>query len=105
MRVAVRADAFMLPISAEHRAGAGVAAGDEVEVTLAVDTEPREVAVPPELAEALAGEPAARAFFEGLSPSRQGWFVTSIESARTPETRARRVAAAVERLREGRSNR
>jgi hypothetical protein len=104
-KVAVRGGVFLLPVSAEHREGAGVAAGDEVEVTLELDTEPREVAVPPDLADALSGEPEAQAFFDGLSASRKGWFVTSIESAKTPETRARRVAAAVERLREGRSNR
>ena len=37
---------FLLPVSAEQRKSAGVAAGDEVEVDLELDVEPRTVAVP-----------------------------------------------------------
>src|SRR5215208_5535273 len=47
----------MVGLSAEHRAGAGVAGGDEVEVDLELDTAPREVAVPDDLAAALDAEP------------------------------------------------
>lgn len=104
-RIAVRGGTSMLPVSAEHREAAGVEAGDEVEVTVALDTEPRTVVIPDDLAEALADEPEARRFFDGLSPSAQGRFVTSIEGAKTAETRRRRVDKAVERLREGRSDR
>src|SRR5439155_1121133 len=53
--VAVMGGEFMLPLSAENRSGAGVAAGDEVEVDIELDTAPREVSVPPDFAEALAG--------------------------------------------------
>src|SRR3712207_6163352 len=61
--VASRGGSFVLPLSAENRAAAGVSAGDEVDVELALDTEPREVAVPADLAAALADDPqAARAF-------------------------------------------
>ena len=100
--VAAYGDVFMLPLAAEHRAAAGVAAGDEVEVELAPDTAPREVEVPADLAAALAAEPEARAFFEGLSYSNRRWFVLSVEGAKTPETRLRRVDKAVAMLREGR---
>ncbi|OGO57076.1 MAG: hypothetical protein A2V85_17800 [Chloroflexi bacterium RBG_16_72_14] len=100
--VAAYGDVFMLPLAAEHRAAAGVAAGDEVEVELAPDTAPREVEVPADLAAALAAEPEARAFFDGLSYSNRRWFVLSIDGAKTPETRQRRVDRAVEMLRERR---
>jgi uncharacterized protein YdeI (YjbR/CyaY-like superfamily) len=92
----------MLPLAAERREAAGAAAGDEVDVDLEMDLEPREVAVPPDFAEALAGEPDARRFFDGLSFSNRRRFVLSIEDAKTAETRARRIAGVVERLREGR---
>lgn len=93
----------MLPVSAEHRAGAGIAAGDRVEVTLELDTAPREIELPDDLAEALAAAPAAREFFDSLSYSRQNWFVSTIESARRAETRRRRVERAVEMLGAGRA--
>ncbi len=101
--VAAYGDVFMIPLAAEHRDAAGVAAGDEVEVDLELDTEPREVTVPSDLAEALAREPDAERFFGGLSYSNRRRFVLSIEDARTPETRQRRVARSVELLREGRT--
>src|SRR5512139_1406290 len=48
---------FLIPVSAEHRAGAGIAAGDELEVDLELDTAPREVELPDEFAAALAADP------------------------------------------------
>ena len=101
--VAAYGDVFMLPLAAEHRAAAGVAAGDEVEVELAPDTAPREVEVPADLAAALAAEPEARAFFDGLSYSNRRWFVLSIDGAKTPETRQRRIKKAIATLHEGRA--
>ena len=100
--VAVFGDVFMLPLAAEHRLAAGVSAGDEVEVELDLDTEPREVVVPPDFAEALDADPDARRFFDGLSYSNKRRFVLSIEDAKTVETRQRRIAGAVRRLQEGR---
>lgn len=101
--VAPMGGAFMLPLSAEHRAGAGVAAGDEVEVELELDTEPREVAVPPDLQEALDRDPEALRFFDGLSYSNKRRYVLAIEDAKSDATRQRRVAKTIEALREGRS--
>jgi hypothetical protein len=103
--VAAFGDVYMLPLSAENRGAAGVGAGDEVEVEVELDTAPREVAVPDDFAAALAPEPEAQRFFEGLSYSQQRWFVLGIEDAKTPETRQRRIDAAVARLREGRGQR
>jgi hypothetical protein len=92
----------MVSLSAEHRAGAGVAGGDEVEVDLELDTAPREVTVPDDLAAALDAEPAARATFDGLSYSNKSWHVLQVTGAKTDETRQRRIAKSVESLRQGR---
>jgi hypothetical protein len=92
----------MVSLSAEHRAGAGVAGGDEVEVNLELDTAPREVTVPDDLAAALDAEPAARATFDGLSYSNKSWHVLQVTGAKTDETRQRRIAKSVESLRQGR---
>ncbi|RJK92966.1 YdeI/OmpD-associated family protein [Vallicoccus soli] len=100
--VGSRGGRAMLPLSAEHRAGAGVAAGDAVEVRLELDTAPREVALPDDLAAALDAEPAARAYFDGLPPSARKHHVTQVEGATSPETRARRVERSLAALREGR---
>ncbi len=93
---------FMLPVSAEHRLSAGIAAGDAVEVDIELDTEPRAVTVPPDFADALAADAEAQRFFAGLSYSHQLRHVLAIEQAKTAETRQRRIAAAVTLLRAGR---
>ncbi|WP_324275222.1 YdeI/OmpD-associated family protein [Blastococcus brunescens] len=100
--VAVMGGRYLLPLSAENRAAAGVAAGEDVEVGVELDTEPREVTVPEDLAAALAREEAAREAFEQLSYSNRRRHVMAIEDAKTPETRQRRITRAVETLREGR---
>lgn len=96
---------FMLSVSSEVRESAGVAAGDEVEVDIQLDSEPREVSVPPDFAGALARDVDARQFFDGLSYSKQRWFVLGIEDAKTAATRERRIAKAVSSLREGQAPR
>jgi hypothetical protein len=101
--VAVMDGAFMLPVSAEVRQAAGVAAGDEVEVELELDTAPREVEVPADVASALDAAPEARRFFDGLSYSNKRRFVLGIQDAKTPETRQRRIDGAVAKLREGKA--
>jgi antitoxin component of MazEF toxin-antitoxin module len=100
--IASRGGVYLLPLSAENRAGAGVAAGDEVEVSVELDTEPREVAVPDDLAAALADDDAARAQFQRLPYSHQLRHVLAIEGAKAADTRQRRVTKAIEMLREGR---
>jgi hypothetical protein len=94
---------FMVGVSATVREGAGVAGGDTVDVDIELDTAPREVTVPPDFAAALKREPGAKRFFEGLSYSKQQWHVLSIEGAKTPETRQRRIDKSVNMLREGRA--
>ncbi len=96
---------FLLPLNRENRARAGVAAGDTVEIVLERDDAPRVVEVPDDLAAALAGDDAAGQAFGGLSFSHQREYVEWITGAKRPETRARRVAGALERLRGGRTAR
>ena len=100
--VAVLGGRYMLGVSAENRAAAGVEGGQDVDVELELDTAPREVTVPPDFAAALAAEPAAQATFDGLSYSNKSWHVLQIDGAKTDETRKRRIAKSVEALREGR---
>ena len=93
----------MLSVSADVREKAGVAAGDTVEVTLELDTAPRELEVPADFAAALDAEPEARRFFDGLSYSNRQWHVLQIEGAKTDETRQRRIAKSLALLRDGRA--
>jgi len=101
--VATMGGRFMLPISAQVREAAGVAARDKVDVDVELDTAPREVTVPADFSRALTREPAAKRFFEGLSFSNKQRIVIAIEAAKAPETRQRRIAKSVSSLREGRS--
>jgi Bacteriocin-protection, YdeI or OmpD-Associated/Domain of unknown function (DUF1905) len=101
--VAVIGGVYMVGVSAEHRAGAGVAGGDEVDVDVELDTAPREVAVPADFAAALDAEPNARRTFDGLSNSNKSWHVLQVTGAKTDETRQRRIAKSVDLLRQGRA--
>lgn len=99
--VATMGGVFMLPVSADVRARAGVAAGDEVDVEVELDTEPRQVAVPEDFAAALDADRQARQFFEGISYSNQRRLVLAIEAAKAEDTRQRRIRKTVEALHEG----
>jgi hypothetical protein len=99
--VAVLGGRYMLGVSAENRAAAGIEGGQVVDVELELDTAPREVTVPPDFASALAAEPAAQATFDGLSYSNKSWHVLQIEGAKSVETRQRRIGKSVEALRDG----
>ena len=100
--VAVMGGESLIGVSSEHRAGAGVAAGDEVDVELELDTAVRTVTVPADFAAALDEDPTARATFDGLSYSNKSWHVLSIDGAKTDETRQRRIVRSIDALREGR---
>lgn len=99
--VAVLGGRYMLGVSAENRAAAGVEGGQDVDVQLELDTAPREVTVPADFAAALTAEPAAQITFDGLSYSNKSWHVLQIDGAKTDETRQRRIAKSVEALRQG----
>ena len=96
---------FFVPLSAEHRTAAGVAAGDAVAVDIQLDTEPREVTVPADLADALARDRQAGATFDGLAYSHRKEWVRWIEEAKKPETRATRLTKTVDALHEGKRTR
>ena len=94
---------FMLGVPPEFREGAGVAAGDTVDVDLELDTEVREVAIPADFASALARNAGAKKFFDGLNYSNKRRLVTAIETIKSPEARERRIGKTVEQLSEGRA--
>jgi len=100
-RLAVYGGQPMVGVSKANRAAAGIDVGDRFEVAIAVDDEPRTVEVPGDLAEALAADPEAAAAFDRLSFTHRREYVNWIAEARKPETRARRVAGTVERVRGG----
>jgi hypothetical protein len=100
--VAVMGGTYMIGVSAENRGGAGVKAGEEVDVDLELDTAPREVSVPADFAAALAIEPSAARTFDGLSYSNKSWHTYQIDGAKSAETRQRRIAKSIAALREGR---
>ncbi len=93
---------FMVGFSSDHRAASGLRGGDEVEVEIELDTAPREVDVPNDLAAALDMEPAAKQTFERLSNSLKRYHVDQVTGAKSEETRQRRIERSVSVLREGR---
>lgn len=98
--VAVMGGAFMIGVSAENRIPAGVSGGETVIVDLELDTAPRRVEVPADLRAELDQDGEARSRFEALSYSAQQRHVLPIQGAKTPETRARRIAKTMAALRE-----
>ena len=95
--IAVMGGRYLVPVSAQIRKDAGVAGGEEHEVTLEHDTSSRDTPVPDDLAAALDAA-GARAAFDALAPSRRKEHVRQVESAKAEDTRARRVAKIVESL-------
>ena len=89
---------FLLPLSAENRAGAGVEAGQEVEVDVELDTQPREIEVPADLAAELDAIPGLRQRFDALAFTYRKEHVRAIEDAKTAETRQRRIAKTIDKL-------
>ncbi|MDT3445178.1 MULTISPECIES: YdeI/OmpD-associated family protein [unclassified Pseudofrankia] len=96
---------YLIPLSAENRGAAGVSAGDEVDVELALDAAPRIVEVPDDLAAAIAGAPVAQATFDQLAFSHRKEWVRWVTEAKKPETRQTRITKTVEALSAGRRNR
>jgi hypothetical protein len=103
--VASRGGRFLVPLSAENRAAAGVAAGDQVDVEIQADTAPREVTVPADLADALASDSRAQHFFDALSYTHRKEWVRWIDDAKRSETRRTRIAKAIDALRAGKRTR
>lgn len=88
---------YLLGVSKANREAAGIAAGDVVDLEVTLDDAPREVEVPADLAQALA-DAGLREAWDALSYSHQRQHVMAVEDAKKPETRARRIAAAIVKL-------
>ncbi|MCB9742304.1 MAG: DUF1905 domain-containing protein [Alphaproteobacteria bacterium] len=85
---------YLVGVAKEHRGPAGITDEVSLEVTLELDAAPRQVAVPEDLAAALA-QAGAREGFERLAPSRRKELVRQVEAAKKADTRARRIGQAV----------
>lgn len=99
--IAVMGGRNMVGVSAANRELTGTSAGDTVEVDLALDTQPRVIDVPDDLAAALDAEPQAKAFYATLNYSSQRRYVEPIADAKTADTRARRIGKVVTDLKAG----
>lgn len=84
-----------IPLRKSHREAAGLEGGETLKVKIELDTEPREVSVPPDLQRALASRPGARKAWETLSYTHRREHAEAVESAKRPETRQRRIAGIV----------
>ncbi len=96
--VAVMGANYMVGVSAENRAGAGVSGGDEIEVAIELDTEPRELELPADFKKALDKNARAKKVFDTLSYSRKRIHVLPIAGAKTDETRQRNIKKAIDIL-------
>jgi antitoxin component of MazEF toxin-antitoxin module len=94
---------FLVGLPREVRAGAGVQAGDEVSVSLELDTKPREVEMPESLVSALEADPAAKAAFDGMAFTHRKEYARWIAEAKREETRQNRIQKALDMLKEGRT--
>lgn len=99
--IAVMGGQNMIGVSTANRELTGTSAGDTVEVDVELDTQPRVVDVPEDLAAALDSEPEAKAFYATLNYSSQRRYVEPIADAKTKETRSRRIAKVMADLRAG----
>ncbi len=99
LRLGVMGGRNLIGLSKASREALGVEIGDTVDAVIELDADPREIEVPDDFAAALAEVPGAREAFDRLAPSHRKEHVRAILEAKRPETRARRVAASVEKVR------
>ena len=96
--VAVMGGEYMIGFNQERREASGIQPGQEIEVTLELDTAPQVIELPDDLAAALAEKPGARAAFDAFATSARKEFVRQVTEAKAADTRARRIAKIVEKL-------
>jgi len=89
---------YMISFNSEHRKAAGVQGGEETDVILELDLEPRTVEIPTDLKAALIKAKALDAF-EKSAPSMKKEYVRQVVEAKAQETRERRIGKIVEKLR------
>ncbi len=95
--VAVMGGKYLIAFNAAHRKASGLSANDDITVTLELETAPRVIDLPDDLAQALE-RTGTRAAFEKLAPSKRKEFVRQLEDAKTDETRARRLTKIIQSL-------
>jgi hypothetical protein len=84
---------FILPMNASMRKGTGKKTGDQVKVQLEMDA--REIKPPSDFIKCLKDEPKALEFFESLPKGHQNYFSNWISSAKTIETKTKRITMAL----------
>jgi hypothetical protein len=94
---------FLLGLNRDVRESAGLEAGDDVAVRIELDTASREVDVPDALARALAQDSAAKKEFDRLSFTHRKEYARWVADAKREEPRDRRIAQAIQMLREGKT--
>lgn len=99
--IAAMGGPYSVPLRKSNREAAGLEGGETLDVTLTLDTEARVVAAPADLKRALEAAPGAAERWSRLSYSHQKEHVEAIEEAKKPETRARRIEAAIRMLKRG----
>ena len=98
-RIASKGGRYLIGISAANRAATGIAEGDDIDVTLELDIEPRKVDEPPDLTNALDADPRIRAAFDRLPYGLRRKHVNNIEAAKARQTGQRRIERLVQSLR------
>ncbi len=88
----------LLPFSSQHRDLSGIKGGDAIHVEIGRDAQPRTAQPPDDLRQALS-EAGVLTAFEKMAPSRQRADVDNVAGAKGEETRARRIAAIIAKLR------
>src|SRR5260221_14055525 len=88
-----------IPLRRSNREAAGLEGGETLQVRLELDTETRAVKPPPDFVSALKAAPPAWHRWRELSYSNQREYSEAIEGAKKPETRTRRIEAAVRAIR------
>ncbi len=96
-KIGIMGGKAMIPVSKDVREKSGASAGNDYELDIALDDAPRVVALPDDLAAAIAAA-GAQAAWDRLAPSHKKAHVTAVEGAKAAETRARRVGKVVEAL-------
>ena len=99
-RIAIMRGRYLIGLSNANRQAAAIVTGDETEVDVQYDPEPRVVAEPADLAGALDADPLARAAYNRLPHGLKLQHVRAVETAKKPETRLRRIDKAIAALRE-----
>jgi len=99
--VILRGVGLVIPLSPEHRESAGVSLGDEVDLVVVLDDDPKRVKLPDDFATALDEVPMARERFDLMSYANQLGHVQLIDGAKNPEARVRRINKALDTLCEG----